>query len=391
MRLRGKSRRETGDLAAGTPGTEIAAAYPPPLMPPAGPPSAGPPPAAPLFTGPPPANPAFAGPPPAGPPPGYLGQPEPGYPGQAEPGYLGQPGPGYLGQPGPGGFGPPVFPPAGPAPGRRRRRWVVAGIALVIVAGLAGGLVAWAPWRVPPVLRPAGLYAGSATPDSASFTWSKPATGPLPDRYLILHDGKVIGSVPGTVTAYRATGLHYGSSYEYQVAAVRGGVRSPGSQFVLVTTATPPVSEARLVGSSYVTVKILSSVNMTGPKHGSYNEPWTISPVCPAGPCAVRLSGVMNGHHFKLTLTRAGGVYTGTGTGNSIVPCGTGSSAIPVTNTLTLRITLTGAQMDGQFWEAGSWRGSLLVTAPYVASSTAYCNSFRMNTSLSGVTSAANG
>ncbi|HEY2575588.1 MAG TPA: hypothetical protein VGI74_04710, partial [Streptosporangiaceae bacterium] len=98
--------------------------------------------------------------------------------------------------------------PAGPAPGgsRRRRRWVAAGIAFVAVAGLAAGLLVWAPWRVQPLLQPAGLFAGSATPSSAAFTWSGPATGPLPDRYVILHDGKAIGSVRGTVTAYRVSG-----------------------------------------------------------------------------------------------------------------------------------------------------------------------------------------
>jgi hypothetical protein len=267
---------------------------------------------------------------------------------------------------------------------------VVAGIALVVVAGLAGGLVAWAPWRVPTVLQPTGLYAGTATTSTASFTWAKPVTGPLPDRYLISYDGKVIGSVPGTTTAYQATGLHYGSSYEYRVTAVRGGVRSLASQFVLVTTPTPPDSQARWVGSSYVTIKIGSTSNVTGMKHGSYNETWVATPACASGPCAVRLSGVFNRHHFNVRLTRVGGVYTARIKAN-LVTCGTGSNMITDPNTLTFRFTLTGAQMDGQSWEAGSWNGTLLVTAGYVSSSTAYCNPFRISTSESAVTSAADG
>src|SRR5437899_9129463 len=48
-------------------------------------------------------------------------------------------------------------PPATVAP-RRRWRWaVVALVAVVVVAGLTAGLVVWAPWTPPPVLRPAGL------------------------------------------------------------------------------------------------------------------------------------------------------------------------------------------------------------------------------------------
>jgi len=78
--------------------------------------------------------------------------------------------------------------------------------AAVVLLGLAAGLLIWAPWRSPPLLRPAGLAAGPSTTGSVAFRWSRPATGPLPDRYVILHDGRVAGSVPGTVTSYQATG-----------------------------------------------------------------------------------------------------------------------------------------------------------------------------------------
>lgn len=293
--------------------------------------------------------------------------------------------------PGLGGSGEPVAASAEPAP-RRRRRWVVAAIAVVVVAGLAAGLVAWAPWRAAPVLRPTGLRAGSATTSSAMFTWSKPATGPLPDRYVILYNGKVTGSVPGTATAYRVTGLHYGSSYRYQVVAVRGGVRSRASQLILVRTATPPVSAARWVGTSFVTIKFLSSSSTVGGfAHTSDGEQWTASPDCPAGPCTVQLSGSLFGKPFKATLTRAGGVYTGKGTATLLGGCSYGGTTIPYLSTLTLRVTLTGAQMDGQLWEAGSWRGTLLIVTPSAASSTFACSGYYVKASISGLTSGANG
>src|SRR5215831_19742451 len=86
--------------------------------------------------------------------------------------------------------------PAATAP-RRRRRWAVFLIAAVVVLGLGAGLVVWAPWIPPPVLRPTGLVAGPATANSVSFHWSPPRTGPMPDKYLVIGSGAASGSVAG--------------------------------------------------------------------------------------------------------------------------------------------------------------------------------------------------
>ena len=64
-----------------------------------------------------------------------------------------------------------------------------------------------------------GLVAGSSTTSSVAFRWAGPASGPPPGKYLILNDGKVIGSVPGTVTSYRGTGLAPATAYQFRVAA----------------------------------------------------------------------------------------------------------------------------------------------------------------------------
>jgi Protein of unknown function (DUF2510) len=104
---------------------------------------------------------------------------------------------------------PAIGPAAATPPPRRRRAWAVPVIAVaaLVALGLLAGLLIWAPWTSPPLLRPAGLTAGPSTTSSVTFRWSRPATGPPPDRYVILHDGQVAGSVPGTVTSYRGTGL----------------------------------------------------------------------------------------------------------------------------------------------------------------------------------------
>jgi Fibronectin type III domain len=185
---------------------------------------------------------------------------------------------------------------AAPHPARRGRgRWVAL-VALVVLVGLAGGLLVWAPWQRPPLLRPAGLTAGPATASSVAFHWSGPATGPLPDKYLILYGGSVIGSVPGKVTSYTRTGLYPDTSYAYRVAAVRGGSRSAPSAVVVLKTATPPLSAARWQGQWTVHVKVVrGGAALTGPRPLRWDESWQVSPRCVAGPCAVRVHGSFNG------------------------------------------------------------------------------------------------
>ena len=112
-------------------------------------------------------------------------------------------------------------------------------IAIAALAGVVIGLVIWAPRASPPLLRPAGLTAGPSTTGSVALHWSRPATGPAPDSYVILRGGQVIGSVRGTVTFYRQGGLAPATAYRYQVAAVRGGKRSAPSSALVVSTATP--------------------------------------------------------------------------------------------------------------------------------------------------------
>src|SRR5205823_3703567 len=74
---------------------------------------------------------------------------------------------------------------AAPTGARRGRpRWAIPVAALAAVVALVIALVIWAPWRSPPLLRPAGLKAGPASTSSVAFRWASPATGPLPDKYL---------------------------------------------------------------------------------------------------------------------------------------------------------------------------------------------------------------
>src|SRR5215831_735186 len=198
-------------------------------------------------------------------------------------------------------------PPAAPAP-RRRRRWaVVTVLAVVVVAGLVAGLVVWIQRPPPPVLRPAGLVAGPSTANSITFRWARPATGPLPDKYLILSDGRAAGTVAGTVTSYRKAGLTPASTYQYRVVAIRDGKRSTRSASLAVNTLIPPMSQARLQGPWNVFVKNIG--HQPGSRNGTLS--WDFIPACATGACNV-MAHVKDGKHsFKLKLTRAGAVYRG--------------------------------------------------------------------------------
>jgi hypothetical protein len=245
------------------------------------------------------------------------------------------------------------------------------GIAGVVVLALIIGLVIWAPWKVPPLLRPTGLKPGPVTVSSIALRWSNPPTGPDPDKYLILYNGKVIGTVPGTVTTYQTTGLAPDTPYQYRVVAERGGKRSAQSALLVMHTAIPPISAARWDGLWTVKIKIVkgrSSIN--GAR--KWTETWLASPKCTTGPCTVRLSVAMNGHNFKVNLTRSGAVYEG-GTKTHVFPCGSGANSFPIKSSLTIKITLGAAQVNSGAWKASSWAGTMVVHSPYTAQGNFYC------------------
>jgi len=280
----------------------------------------------------------------------------------------------------PGGYpGMGAPPPAQPG---RRRGVLIAAIAGAVVLILIIGLVIWAPWKVPPVLKPAALTAGTLTTSSVAFHWSNPRTGPLPDKYLILHSGKVIGTVDGSVTSYQVTGLAPDSPYQYRVQAERGGKRSPASAVLTLHTAIPPLSAARWQGLWTVAGHITKGSNtITGPKH--FTDEWTANPRCTTGPCDVRLSVTMNGHSFKVTMARSGAGYRGSLQRN-VFPCGKGSNQFPVRSTLTFRITMSTAHVSSGQWLASAWAGTVDVTSPFTSQGIFFCPSAHQTVVVTG-------
>jgi Protein kinase domain len=267
-------------------------------------------------------------------------------------------------------------PAARTAAGKRRRRWAVAGIAAVAVIGVVAGVLIATPGKPAPVLRPAGLTSDSAAVSEVAFRWSGPATGPVPDRYEIFRDGRLVGHVPGNVTFYHDTGLAPASSYKYQVTAIRDGKPSPRSYALDLDTVTPPVSDAALGGTWTAHYTVSSTNHFTWKGAKSWSDTWVFTPVCQTGPCGVTLAGKFNGSAFTASLTRAGAVYAGTAPLRHWAYCSTTKTYIP--STLSIRIQVQDAGVTGQAWTASEWRGTAAVN---IAKSK--CNPAKVNTSVS--------
>lgn len=277
-----------------------------------------------------------------------------------------------------------AFPPAPAAPPRRRRLRVLlmsAGVLLALL-GLAAGLVIWAPWRPPPLLRPTGLAAGAATTSSVSLRWARPATGPLPDRWLILREGKPAGSVPGTATSYVSRGLAPATRYLFQVVAVRGGKSSHRSAGLTLSTKVPPLSAARLAGPWTVAVHITHGAGTLTGNNKNWSEVWVTRPECDNGACAAMLSGTLNGHRFHVYLTRAGRDYSGKTVAN-VIPCGTGPNAFPISSTLKVSLKVRAGEGINFMWTATRWSGSLTLSMPYTSSGSYYCSAVTLKARLS--------
>jgi Fibronectin type III domain len=129
-------------------------------------------------------------------------------------------------------------PPSGPTrSGRSRKTWIIA-LSAVVVVGLVVGLFVWAPWHKVPV-APAAVHAQSPTATSVLVSWAPSQGGATIDRYLILRDGKQVGSVPASQTSYTDQGLAPGTEHQYTIVAVSGTQRSSPSQAKRVTTLAP--------------------------------------------------------------------------------------------------------------------------------------------------------
>jgi hypothetical protein len=155
-------------------------------------------------------------------------------------------------------------PPSGPTrSGRSRKTWIIA-LSAVVVVGLVVGLFVWAPWHKVPV-APAAVHVQSPTATSVLVSWAPSQGGATVDHYLILRDGKQVGSVPASQTSYTDQGLAPGTAHQYTIVAVSGTQRSSPSQVKRVTTLAPSPVGLAVGRETWTTVDFRWSPSPKGP------------------------------------------------------------------------------------------------------------------------------
>jgi Fibronectin type III domain len=158
----------------------------------------------------------------------------------------------------------PAPPPSDPPRSERRRKtWIIASSAVVVV-GLAVGLIVWAPWHKVPV-PPAAVLAQSPTATAVLVSWTPSQGGASIDHYLILRDGKQVGSVPASQTSYTDSGLAPGTAHRYTIVAVSGTQRSGPSPAKRVTTLAPSPVGLAVGQETWTTVTFHWSPSPKGP------------------------------------------------------------------------------------------------------------------------------
>jgi Fibronectin type III domain len=161
----------------------------------------------------------------------------------------------------------PVFTP--PSVRRRRRGWILA-LSGVVVAGLVAGLLVWEPWHQSPV-APTAVFATSRTATSVLVSWPASKGGATPDHYLVLRDGKQVGSVLASRTSFTDNGLAPGSRHRYAIIAEAGGQKSAASvKVATVTTITPSPVGLKLSKATWTTVTLRWAPSPLGPAPDKY-------------------------------------------------------------------------------------------------------------------------
>lgn len=240
---------------------------------------------------------------------------------------------------------------------------------IVAAAGIAAGVLAAMPSSPPPVLQPTGLTAASETTSAVVLTWSGPASGPQPDSYEILADGKDIGSVPGNTTTYSIGQLNPATPYDFKVVAMRDGTQSAASADLTARTQTPPLSAAMLNWTGTMTWKMtaLEPPESSWDKQpgDSWQDSWSFSPTsCSSGSCDARLTGSYVNNPFAIQLTRSGATYSGSGPLTEPSTCASsGNSLLPTT--MNVSVTVSAAHAAGAQWTATAFSGTAeLVISP---------------------------
>lgn len=230
-----------------------------------------------------------------------------------------------------------------------------------------------------PTPSPTNLRVTGRTITTLTLRWDAPANSPTPDRYVIVRtDGlRTIGSVSGSRTTYRVTGLALGTRYAYRVIAYWGDSPSDASAQAAASTIKPAVKAARLAGSLPLRIKVTATGGGTLSKGKTWTDTWRFAPVCKNGACTTVLHGDItppgtSTHSFNVRLVRHGAVYTGS-TRAHVTHCGPSPFTTDVHSTLNVTIRVLSGHIVNGRWMADRWQGTLRMDSPYTSAGMYYC------------------
>lgn len=238
---------------------------------------------------------------------------------------------------------------------------VAAVAVLLILLLVANGTVAPPPGEGSPAAEettieaPIGLEAAAAA-FAVRLRWQPPEGGPPPGGYEVSRDGEQLDVVDATefVDGEAVPGQRY--VYEVRSLGPDDLVSTPAK--VSVKTRNAPPRTARFEGLFNVRVKVLSTSGYEDAPNSSQTG-WRFRPRCRAGRCPVRWFDI-HANTFQITLRLKGGAYSGSGSGQLNVRCGSALSSSSVT--LNLRPTKAG-EVDGE-WRVTSFEGTFRHTEP---------------------------
>jgi hypothetical protein len=234
----------------------------------------------------------------------------------------------------------------------RRAKVASLAVAGVVAAGLIAGLVAWSPWKPNP---PASVHATSPTATSVLVSWQA-ASGIIagPTSYLVLRDGRQVGSVPASATSWTDHGLTPGVTYRYTVVAAGLGHSVPSAS-ATVTAITP--SPVRLTArATHTTVELHWSPSPLGPAPDQYviSNGTTVVATLPRTTTSYTDKGLTPGASFQYTVVAQwGGYFSGPS------PAANGATvAAPLSASVPVHVDTTsspgpgwGAVVAGYHWD----------------------------------------
>jgi serine/threonine protein kinase len=251
----------------------------------------------------------------------------------------------------------------------RRRVWAVGAAAAVAALGTVISLLV-APSAPAPLPRPTGLLANKETETSVTLAWHAYASGPQPNEYEILENGKKLVSVPGRQTKYQVNGLSSDTAYQFSVIAVTGASRSLPSVAILVNTTVPPappLADAPFDWIGTVNEQLTAtSDSFWKTKGDTWQDQWNISSNCGWKVCAeATLNGAIDGVAFTATLIRSGLTYTGsTAIDNFWLDCFHTSNHEDSTLSIKLTGTREGQTYGSTTWTISTFKGTAIWNIP---------------------------